>query len=92
MLGAPGGVVGLAMDFSFVWLGLQALLVFVYFAVLDATIGTTLGKRLLGLRVTGPAGGIPTLGQAAAREAFNSSPTGQGVHDTIARGTAVVRA
>lgn len=114
---AVGGTLGVALSFSFLWLGLQALLVFTYFVVLDVTLGTTLGKRVLGLRVTGPGGGTPTVGQAAAREAFTllgavpyagpvlalaawvailvtitSSPTGQGVHDTLARGTAVVTA
>lgn len=117
VLGTVGGVVGALLEFSFLWLGLQALLVFAYFVVLDVTVGTTLGKRLLGLRVTSPGGGTPTVRQAAAREAFTllgavpyagpvlalvacvailvtikSSPTGQGVHDTIARGTAVVTA
>lgn len=117
VVGAIGGAVGVLLDFSFLWLALQALLVFAYFVVLDVTVGTTLGKRLLGLRVTGPGGGTPTVGQAAAREAFTllgavpyagpvlalvawvailvtirSSPTGQGVHDTLARGTAVVTA
>ena len=47
-----------------------AVAVFAYFVALDVTWGTTPGKRLLGLRVTGPAGARPTAGQAAAREAF----------------------
>jgi uncharacterized RDD family membrane protein YckC len=70
VLAVVGGLLGVAMDFSFVWLTIQAVAVFAYFVVLDVAWGTTLGKRLLGLRVTGPAGGRPTAGQAAAREAF----------------------
>lgn len=70
VLAVVGGALGAFMEFSIVWLGLQAVLVFGYFVVLDVTAGTTLGKRLLGLRVTGPSGGPPTVGQAAAREAF----------------------
>jgi uncharacterized RDD family membrane protein YckC len=65
-----GGAVGLAMDFNVLWLVLQAVMVFAYFVVLDVAWGTTPGKRLLGLRVTGPGGASPTAGQAAAREAF----------------------
>jgi uncharacterized RDD family membrane protein YckC len=70
ILGVVGGAVGLAMDFNVLWLVLQAVLVFAYFVVLDVAWGTTPGKRLLGLRVTGPDGARPTTGQAAAREAF----------------------
>lgn len=65
-----GGLIGYAFDYGTGWLLLQALLVFAYFVVLDVSQGTTLGKRLLGLSVTGPDGGKPTVQQAAVREAF----------------------
>lgn len=67
VVGAP---LGFMLDFNFVWLALQAALVFGYFVALDAYYGTTLGKQLLGLKVTGPDGGKPTVAQAAVREAF----------------------
>lgn len=65
-----GGLLGYVLDFGALWVALQAVLVFAYFVVLDVSQGTTLGKQLLGLRVTGPDGGKPTLQQAAIREAF----------------------
>jgi uncharacterized RDD family membrane protein YckC len=52
------------------WLAPQFLLTFVYFVLLDTYVGTTVGKRLLHLRVIGPEGDRPRLGQAARREAF----------------------
>ena len=70
ILAVVGGAVGVAMDFNVLWLALQAGLVFAYFVALDVAWGTTPGKRVLGLRVTGPAGAAPSLGQAAGREAF----------------------
>lgn len=65
-----GVVLGFLLNFGSVWLVLQALLVFGYFVLLDAYYGTTLGKQLLGLAITGPDGGKPTIQQAAIREAF----------------------
>lgn len=70
ILAVAGGALGMLMNFNVVWLTIQAVAVFAYFVALDVTWGTTPGKRLLGLRVTGPAGARPTAGQAAAREAF----------------------
>jgi uncharacterized RDD family membrane protein YckC len=70
IVGAVGAAVGTAMDFSFVWLTFQAVLVFAYFVVLDVALGTTPGKRLVGLRVTGPDGRAPSVRAAAIREAF----------------------
>ena len=115
LLAVVGGSVGVAMEFATTWLVLQAALVFAYFVLLDVAWGTTIGKRLLGLQVTGPQGGRPSVGQAAGREAFtllgavpyagpllalvawiaiavtiNGSPRGQGVHDRLGGGTAVV--
>lgn len=52
------------VDFSFVWVALLATLAFVPVAALDVTAGSTLDKRVLGLRVTAPDGTRPTLGQA----------------------------
>jgi uncharacterized RDD family membrane protein YckC len=70
LLGVVGTLLGAAMNYSTAWLILQTLLVFGYFVAMDVTQGTTVGKRLLGMRVVGPDGGLPTGGQAAAREAF----------------------
>jgi uncharacterized RDD family membrane protein YckC len=67
VVGAP---LGLALDFGFGWLTLQAALVFGYFVLLDVYVGTTAGKRLLGMKVTGPDGEAPTISQAAIRESF----------------------
>jgi len=51
------------------------LLTFVYFFVLETTTGSTLGKKLLGLRVVGP-GGVakPTAAQAAIRNSWTLLP------------------
>jgi uncharacterized RDD family membrane protein YckC len=46
------------------------VVVYVYFVLLDTYAGTTLGKRVLGLRVIGPAGTKPEFRQSATREAF----------------------
>ena len=70
ILAVVGGAVGASMDFNVLWLTLQAVLVFGYFVALDVAWGTTPGKRLLGLRVTGPDGAAPSLLEAARREAF----------------------
>jgi uncharacterized RDD family membrane protein YckC len=70
VLVAIGVPVGVALDFSVTWLVGQALLVFVYFVALDVAWGTTVGKRVLGLRVAGADGGRPSVGEAAVREAF----------------------
>lgn len=65
-----GLVLGFLLNFGAVWLVSQAVLVYAYFVLLDVYYGTTLGKQLLGMAVTGPDGGHPTLQQAAVREAF----------------------
>jgi uncharacterized RDD family membrane protein YckC len=61
---------GQLIGFGFDWLVLAALAVLIYFAGCDAAFATTLGKRLLGLKVLGPAGGRPTVRQATIRESF----------------------
>ena len=55
------------------WLGsavttlVGAVLGLGYFAILESTRGQTVGKMVLGLRTTGPSGGLPTLQQALTR-------------------------
>src|SRR5262249_15120973 len=50
---------------------LLGILTFVYFVALEVTFGTTLAKRLFGLRVHGPGGAAkPSLAQSAVRNAF----------------------
>jgi uncharacterized RDD family membrane protein YckC len=51
------------------------LLMFVYFVALETTQGWTIGKKLLGLSVHGPAGAPkPDLTQSAIRNAFTLLP------------------
>lgn len=61
--GAPSG-------FGIGWFVATLTGVTAYFVVADATAGTTLGKRALGLAVVGPSGATATFGEAARREAF----------------------
>lgn len=61
---------GSAIGFGFDWLAIATVIIVGYFVVLDAALGATLGKLALGLRVTGPEGGRPTLRQSLRREAF----------------------
>jgi uncharacterized RDD family membrane protein YckC len=61
---------GRIIGFGFDWLALGTAIVLLYFAGLDALFGATLGKALLGLRVVGPTGGLPTFRQALLRELF----------------------
>jgi uncharacterized RDD family membrane protein YckC len=70
IVGLVGIGIGVLLEFSILWLVLQATLVYGYFVALDAAMGATIGKRALGLRVDGPAGGRPTLSQALTRESF----------------------
>jgi uncharacterized RDD family membrane protein YckC len=63
-------VLGRVMGFGFDWLAVGTVIVWVYFVVLDAGLGATLGKLALGLRVLGAEGGRPTAGEALRREAF----------------------
>ncbi|MGV0849958.1 RDD family protein [Mycolicibacterium phlei] len=64
-------------NLSSIWVtGLfTGLLMFVYFFVLETTTGSTLGKKLLGLRVLG-AGGAPkpTAAQSAIRNSWTLLP------------------
>lgn len=61
---------GRLFGFGFDWLAAAALIVLGYFVLLDRFLGATLGKLAFGLRVVGPDGGHPTLGQALIRETF----------------------
>jgi hypothetical protein len=70
LLAALGGALGVVLDFELVWLVLQAALAYGYFVVLDATVGTTAGKRALRLELQGPRSARPTTAEAAKREAF----------------------
>ena len=49
---------------------IEGAVIYLYFVLLDTYVGTTLGKRLLRLRVTGPTGGKPEIKEAAIREGF----------------------
>lgn len=62
-------ILGLRDD-VFVLIGLTAAVTYGYFVLCESTWGATLGKRLLGLRVTGPATARPSVGQSATRNAF----------------------
>jgi len=61
---------GRLVGFGWDWLALGSAMVLAYFALLDSLVGATVGKLALGLRVIGPDGGKPSLGQALKREAF----------------------
>jgi uncharacterized RDD family membrane protein YckC len=78
---------------------LLGLLAFAYSALAHSLTGTTAGKRLLGLRVAGPDGGIPGPGRSAARAllavlgvaalgvgllAALFTRSGRGLHDAVA--------
>ncbi|MGK3967824.1 RDD family protein [Sorangium sp. So ce118] len=70
VLAALDAGLGQLIGFGFDWLLAGSALVLAYFTLLDAMAGATLGKLALGLRVTGPDGGRPSLRQALVREAF----------------------
>ena len=87
-------------------LAFAALLGFAYFVVGHALMGATLGKWLLGLRVTRPDGAALAISQAAMRAGLAVlgaavlgfgpllaffTPRGRGLHDLLS-GTVVVRA
>ena len=59
-------------DSWLLWTGLfSGVLMFGYFVLFEVTHGTSLGKRLLGLRVHGPGGAPkPDLTQSAIRNSF----------------------
>lgn len=55
---------------AFVMSVLSGAVAFGYWTYLESTKGATIGKKLLGLSVVGPDGGLPTLEQAAKRNVF----------------------
>ena len=63
---------GMRIGFGFDWLAIGASFIWLYFAVLDATVGTTPGKFACGLRVVDGNGMRPSLSQALKREAFTA--------------------
>ncbi|KJE19453.1 putative membrane protein/domain [Frankia torreyi] len=52
------------------WTALTAVVTYAYFVGFDVALGTTPGKKALGLRVVGPSGGRPGPNNAAVRELF----------------------
>lgn len=70
LLSAAGGALGWGIGFGFGWLTATAGIVLAYFVVGDVIAGTTLGKAVLHLRVTGPGGGRIAAKQALIRECF----------------------
>lgn len=52
---------------------LGALIVYSYFIILESVWGSTIGKRMLGLRVFDSTGEKPSLGSAAIRNIFVAS-------------------
>jgi uncharacterized RDD family membrane protein YckC len=70
LVGAVDALLGKQIGFGFDWLLISAAIVILYFALMDEYAGATLGKFALGLRVIGPDGGKPSMGQAFTREAF----------------------
>jgi uncharacterized RDD family membrane protein YckC len=69
LLAAVGVAYGVPLGFRPLWLVAHAAVVYAYFVVGDV-LGATLGKRLLGLRVTGVGGRRVSAGAAARRESF----------------------
>lgn len=63
---------GRLIGFGFDWLLIGTVTVVAYFVLLDSFIGTTPGKRALGLRVVGPDGGRPSVQQSLLRESFTT--------------------
>jgi uncharacterized RDD family membrane protein YckC len=63
-------VLNFVFDLGYALLVVYVVVVYAYFVLLDTYAGTTLGKRVLGLRVLGPTAAKPDLKQAATREAF----------------------
>ncbi|MEV0947254.1 RDD family protein [Rhodococcus sp. NPDC049939] len=60
-----GGLIG-----SLIGAVISVAAVVCYFVFLETTRGQTLGKQLLGLRVVGPEGGLPTQQQSLTRNGF----------------------
>ncbi|WP_216892411.1 RDD family protein [Nocardia alni] len=59
-----------SIEFSLLEGVVSTLLVYVYFIALETSMGTSLGKKILGLRVVGPGGGQLDAGASAKRNLF----------------------
>lgn len=78
IVGIPMGILSVVMLLAsggsgfvnFFMTVVSGVVAFGYWTYMESTQGATLGKKLLGLSVAGPAGGNPTLEQAAKRNAF----------------------
>lgn len=70
LVGAVVSLAGGVLGFDARWLVGSALAIYAYFVLLDAGWGTTVGKRVVGLRLVGTTGDRATVGEAMAREAF----------------------
>ncbi|MCB9687498.1 MAG: RDD family protein [Alphaproteobacteria bacterium] len=70
LLTGVGFGLGSLLGFGFDWLALQLVLVLAWFVASDALLGRTPGKALLGLRVEGAGGGLPSWREAFLREVF----------------------
>jgi uncharacterized RDD family membrane protein YckC len=63
-------ILGFVFDLGYAFAVVGVVVLYAYFVLLDSYVGTTVGKRLLGLRVIGPSGERLSIKQAAIREAF----------------------
>jgi len=70
LLSAAGAGLGSIIGFGFGWLIATAALVLAYFVIGDFAAGTTIGKKILGLRVETSSGNRPSIANAFARESF----------------------
>ncbi|MFD4369126.1 RDD family protein [Rhodococcus sp. NPDC058521] len=76
IVGIPTGIVTFFLSYSLGLIGgvigalLTAAATIGYFVFLETTRGQTLGKKIVGLRVVGPDGGLPTPKQSLIRNAF----------------------
>lgn len=61
---------GWLIGFGYGWLAAGSALVLAYFAGSVALTGTTVGKRLIGMKVVGDGSAMPSLPAAVRREAF----------------------
>lgn len=62
-------IVGLGDDLV-IFASVGILIVFSYFVILESTWGSTVGKKIFGLRVFDSSGGKPLMGSAALRNIF----------------------
>lgn len=70
LLAGLGYLWGRPLGFGMGWLVAHAGLVYLYFVASDASFGTTLGKKALGLEVRNAAGELPSFRDSSRRELF----------------------